>query len=687
MRWLYAVVPILIVLSLIAWRWEAKSVATAAQAQMMKRRMSAPASVELGAVQFRDLVTSFEATGSVESPQNIKISPKVTGLILTPKANDRKYHVLNEGDFVREGQVLARIDPSEYRANVDQAKAAFAQAKFHLVQAQLTKNPNDTMVSTAIRQQQAGVDSAKTNFNQATRNFTAQQNAAEAAVRDATSKVTSADVAVENAQAGINSAEASYNSALTGVTNAQTAIASAEANRDSAKTAIENAKASIKSAQANLADAKAKLERTTTLYEEKYETKQDVDDAQAAESVQSAAVEVAQGQLKQANSALAAQDAAVDTAKGQLEMAKSSLKVQEAAVSVAKGQKRAAEAALTSAKEEKSSADEQLNIVVTSGKASIQDTDNALTQAKESLTYARSNLAQQPAYVQNLYALKAAVEASQAQLELAKTQLAETELTAPFDGYITTLSLEPGSMATPGQPIFSMQSINAVWVSIAVPEYVFTKVRDGQPASVQFDSFPGQTFTARIVQLNPAADPQGRQFTLRAVLANANKQFKPGMFARVSVETERVSHALVAPREAVLQDAGGSYVMTVDAQNIAHRCPVTTGASDVAFLQVDGVQPGEKVVVMSASPLKEGKAVTSGGGRRGQHGGVGNQAGAPGNAGSTSTTPSTPASAGSGSRKHRQSGASSPDAGTSTHDGTASSMPNPPGSAQPAHGG
>ena len=634
MRWFYAVIPILIVLALIAWRLEAKNVAKATQAQMMKRRVSAPASVELGAVQFHDLVTTFEATGSVESPQNIKISPRVTGIVLTPQANDSKYRALHEGDFVREGQVLARIDPSEYKANVNQAKASLAQAKYHLAQAKLSQNPNDTQVNTQIRQQQAGVDSALANNDQAKRNYVSQKAAAQAAINDATNKVASAVVAVDNAREGIASAQASYNNAMTAVENAKTVIASAEANRDSAKTAIENANASIASAKANMVNAQAKLTRITDLYKQGYAAAQDVDDAKAAESVQRAAVDVAVGQLKMANSSLIAQQAAVATAQGQLEMAKSSLKVQEAAVNVARGQLRAAEAAQKSFQEEETSAREQLNIVDTNGQAVIKNTNATLSQAHESLTYAKSNTAQIGAYVQNIAALQAAVAASQAQLELAKTQLAETELKAPFDGYITMHYLDPGSMASPGQAIFALQSINAVWVTVALPEQVFIKIHDGQPATVHFDSFPQQTFTARIVQLNPAADPQGRQFTLRAVLANANKQFKPGMFARVSVETERVAHATVVPREAVNHDpAGATYVMTVDAQNIAHQNWVTTGAADATYIQVDGLQAGEKVVIMSATALKEGKAVRTGGGRTGQRrksdtGGAGNKAGA-----------------------------------------------------------
>jgi len=66
-------------------------------------RMHGPASVELAAAQLRDIKKTFQATGMVESMQNVKISTKVSGRI--------EMLQVREGDRVKQGQVLVRIDP------------------------------------------------------------------------------------------------------------------------------------------------------------------------------------------------------------------------------------------------------------------------------------------------------------------------------------------------------------------------------------------------------------------------------------------------------------------------------------------------------------------------------------------------------------------------------------------------
>jgi len=574
MRWLYAVIPVLLLGGLITWRLQQKIVQTQAQAEQMKMRVKAPASVELAAVAVHDVVKTFTATGSVEAPLDVKIAAKITGRI--------NYMTVQEGDRVRKGQVLVRIDPTAVEATVNQQKAALAEAKYRLAQAQLTQAPANVQVNTQIRQQQAAVDSARADYAQVRQNYESQLAAAAAAVSDAQSKVESAKAAVENAQTGIESAKT---------------------NVESGKASMENAQASITSVQANLDNANTKLTRILDLYKQGYVAAQDVDDAKAAVAVQQGAVDVAKGQFKMATAAFNVQKAAVDTALGQLKVAT---------------------AAYNSTVSQKQSAEEQANIVKTKGKADIEAARTRLQQAEAALEYAKANTAQTPAYAQSLAALRASVDAARASLALAESQRADTILSSPLDGVVTARYMDPGSMAGANQPIIAVQFVHQVWVTIAVPEDVFARIHFGQPATVRFDSLANQTFTGSIIQMNPAADPQGRQFTVRVILDNAKNLFKPGMFATVSIETQHVPHAIVVPREAVQQDAhgsGGAYVMVVDAQNVAHKRPVITGATDDAQVQIlSGVQLKEKVVTMSARPLREGAVVSSGEGK-GRRGG------------------------------------------------------------------
>ncbi len=154
-RLLYVLIPAVVLGGLIGWRFQKttadkKQLDQAAQA----RKTSAP-NVNVAAATLRDIVHTFEGVGSVEAPFNVKISPKVTGRL--------DFLKVREGDAVKAGEVLARIDPSQAQAVVAQQQAAVAEAQSRLAQAALTANATGVSVESQVRQQQAAVNTAKAN--------------------------------------------------------------------------------------------------------------------------------------------------------------------------------------------------------------------------------------------------------------------------------------------------------------------------------------------------------------------------------------------------------------------------------------------------------------------------------------------------------------------------------------------
>ncbi len=387
----------------------------------------------------------------------------------------------------------------------------------------------------------------------------------------------SVNTQVHQQRAGLATAQANYNQTVQNydaqVAAAQAAVTDAQGRINNADAAIRSANAAIASAQANLDDATAKYNRTDTLYKQGFVAAQDVDDALAARKVQESAVDVARSQL---NAADATRDSAVA---------------------------------------QKQSAQQQLNITITKGKADIESARAAVVQAHAGLEYANANIAQKPAYQQNLAALKAAVTAAEDGVRSAKALLADTVLTSPINGYVTARAMDPGSMATPGMPILTLQTIHDVWVTVSVPEEVSRHIRLGQNATAVFDALPGREFVGKIIQINQSADPLSRQFMVRLSLDNRYNLIKPGMFARVTIETQHIRGAVVVPREAVQQGQKGPTVIVVDNASVAQHRPVTLGASDPAGIAIiQGVQPGEKVVTLSALPIKDGQSVHVGSG-------------------------------------------------------------------------
>jgi RND family efflux transporter MFP subunit len=529
---------------MIGWRLLQQRAQTQALARQRAASSTAPPTVQFAVATVRDIVNSFSATGTIETTQDVKITPKVSGRI--------NYLVVQEGDVVHPGQVLVRIDPAQVEAQVQQQQAAVAEAEYRLTQAQLTQHANDVTVQTQIRQQEAMVANERAAYVQAQRNNVSQVQAAQAAVNDAQAKVGVANAGIANAQAGVNSA------------------------------------------QANLINAQASYNRTYTLYKQGYVAAQDVDNARTALNVQHAAVTAAQSQVR---SATAARDSAVAQLQG---------------------------------------AQQQLTIAKTNGAAAVEAARAQLAQAQAALENAIANQAQTPAYQQNLKALRATVDVARGALANAIAQRADTVLTAPLTGVVTARLQDQGSTASPNQQILEIQALDQVWATIAVPEQVATRLHIGQSAAVSFSTYPGRFFTAHVGQINPAADVQSRLFTVRAILDNTQHLFRPGMFATVTVVTERASHVVAVRREAVQTDANGPYVLVITPAQTVERRQVVRGISDANYIAIlQGVHAGERVVTLSSYPLRDGQSVQIGGAGTGSPGAYG----AAGDSGTAQPTP------------------------------------------------
>jgi HlyD family secretion protein len=113
---------------------------------------------------------------------------------------------------------------------------------------------------------------------------------------------------------------------------------------------------------------------------------------------------------------------------------------------------------------------------------------------------------------EDIDAAKDTLRALRENLAVAKRNLAYTSLYAPSDGVIQSRILEPGDMASPQQPVFTLALSDPVWVRAYLSETDLGKVRQGMPAEVTTDSFPGKRYNAWIGFISPSA-----QFTPKSV--------------------------------------------------------------------------------------------------------------------------------------------------------------------------
>lgn len=154
----------------------------------------------------------------------------------------------------------------------------------------------------------------------------------------------------------------------------------------------------------------------------------------------------------------------------------------------------------------------------------------------------------------NYKAELAQASADEAELAFADEQLKDAELHAPADGVIRERILEPGDMASPLTPVFTLALTDPVWVRAYLPQTALGKVKPGMRAAITTDSFPDRIYVGWIGDISPSAEftpknvetPELRTrlvYRMRVFACNPNGELRLGMPATVILDLSDRSSA------------------------------------------------------------------------------------------------------------------------------------------------
>jgi membrane fusion protein (multidrug efflux system) len=201
---------------------------------------------------------------------------------------------------------------------------------------------------------------------------------------------------------------------------------------------------------------------------------------------------------------------------------------------------------------------------------------------------------------------EAALRADDAAVKLAESRLAKTIIFSPFSGTVGLKRAETGDYVAPGQDIVNLEDIATLKVDFRVPEIFLASIVEGNTVAVSTAAYPGQSFLAEIVAIDPAVEEAGRSLLVRASLPNGELRLRPGQFVRVAVPVEERPDAVLVPETAVLLQNGRSLVYRmVDGKAVL--TPVETGLRRDSEVEiVSGVTAGELVVTLGHEKLRDG---------------------------------------------------------------------------------
>lgn len=130
----------------------------------------------------------------------------------------------------------------------------------------------------------------------------------------------------------------------------------------------------------------------------------------------------------------------------------------------------------------------------------------AVADAKVEVAQSALDLAIAGPRAEELLQAEAQLRGSEAQLALIRQQLDDAELAAPFDAVVRSRLMEPGEMAAPTKPVFSLATIGTKWVRAYVSETKLGHVRSGMRANVMTDSFPDRPQGGWVGFISPVAE-------------------------------------------------------------------------------------------------------------------------------------------------------------------------------------
>jgi membrane fusion protein (multidrug efflux system) len=196
-----------------------------------------------------------------------------------------------------------------------------------------------------------------------------------------------------------------------------------------------------------------------------------------------------------------------------------------------------------------------------------------------------------------------AVNNIKADIELLQTNIAKTELKAPFSGKLGLKNVSIGAFITPSTVITTIAEVNQLKLQFSVPEKYAAQIHNGEQVHFSIDG-SRKSFTASVIATEVSIAEDTRNLSVRAVVKANDPVLVPGAFAKVKIELGKNSHALLIPTNSVLLQ-GRKKLIYIYKAGKAVSTEITTGVRDASNIEVvSGLHTGDTVICTGLLFLK-----------------------------------------------------------------------------------
>ena len=187
------------------------------------------------------------------------------------------------------------------------------------------------------------------------------------------------------------------------------------------------------------------------------------------------------------------------------------------------------------------------------------------------------------------------IKNTEAEMELLRVRIRQTEIRAPYDGVIGLRQISPGAYVTPATAIATIRDDRKLRLDFSIPEKYGPMVRTGQTVHFKLDG-SDKTYSAVVNASEQNVDASTRDLQLRAIVNEKSNELSPGRFAEVQLTLSTRPNAIMVPNEAIIPQAKDKKVV-VSKGGKAKFTTVTTGVRQSGLVEItSGLNPGDTIV-------------------------------------------------------------------------------------------
>ncbi|WP_027398205.1 efflux RND transporter periplasmic adaptor subunit [Anaerovorax odorimutans] len=183
-------------------------------------------------------------------------------------------------------------------------------------------------------------------------------------------------------------------------------------------------------------------------------------------------------------------------------------------------------------------------------------------------------------------------------------------VTSPIDGYVTSIDVSTGSMASQSIACATVANTNQLEIETNVSEYLISKINIGDPVNIYIKSLSEEPYKGNIKEISPAPATGSLTYPINISIDNSSKEIKAGMFAEIEIVSDEKDKVLCVPSDAVIIRSNESQVAVLK-KDVPEFKTVVTGLDNGKLVEIkSGLKEGDTIIIQGQNYITPGEPVS-----------------------------------------------------------------------------